>query len=191
MPRPRGFEEDDVLDRAMAVFWAKGFEAATLDDLEAATGLGRGSLYGAFGDKRRLFLRSMEHYLEAAMAGPASRLTEATGKAGLLAFFREVVDGATGERGRRGCMVTNCAIELAAHDPEAAAQVVRHLDRLEGQFLRVVESAQMKGEIAAEREPRHIARLLVACLQGLLVLSKARPDRAWLDDAVHAVETCL
>jgi TetR/AcrR family transcriptional repressor of nem operon len=191
MPRPRGFEEGDVLDRAMALFWAKGFEAATLDELEAATGLGRGSLYAAFGDKRHLFLRSIEHYLEAAMAGPASRLQPEGGKGALIAFFREVLDAATCDRQPRGCMVTNCAVELAARDAEVAARVATHLGRLERRLLAVIAAAQAQGEIAPDREPRQLARLLVACLEGLLVLAKARSDRAWLDDAVRAVAAVL
>ena len=191
MARPRQFAVDEVLDQAMAAFWVKGYEATTLDDIEIATGLGRGSLYGAFGCKRTLFLLAVERYLKTAIDRSIAVLDPAVGKAAITTFFRRAIDEALADRQRRGCMLTNCAVELAAHDREVAVSVGHHLDRLERVFARVIESAQARGEIKGGQSPERLARLLVATVQGLQVLARARPDPAWLDDIVQALDSSL
>ncbi|MFO1035728.1 MAG: TetR/AcrR family transcriptional regulator [Geminicoccaceae bacterium] len=192
MSRPRAFDEEAVLDRAMSVFRSKGFEGATLDELELATGLGRGSLYCAFGDKRQLFLRVFDRYVgEMGRCGVAKLTAPDAGRSAILDFFRCAVRDAVADRERHGCLVTNCAVELAAEDPEMGARVARELDRFERAFETAVRIAQGKGEIPHSRDPRRVARFLTVCLQGLQVLARARPDPAWLDDVVAAVEDAL
>ena len=192
MARPREFDETEVLGRALEVFRAKGFDGATLDDLEAGTGLRRASLYGAFGDKRSLFHKAVGHYLETSLRERLAPLEAPdAGRAAILAVFRNLARSAIGDRERRGCLMTNCSIELAARDPEVACQVARKLDRAERAFVHAVRSAQARGEIAAGRDPVRLGRFLAVCMEGLLVLAKVRPDAAWLDDAVAALDEAL
>src|ERR1041385_4893582 len=135
MARPREFDADSALESAMQVFWAKGYEATSLDDLCAATGLSRSSLYGAFGDKRDLLLRSLDRYSERGSARIAATLEKAaTLREGLAAVLNEFIDQIVAGPGRRGCFVGNCAAELARHDREAMARVRASLARNEGIF---------------------------------------------------------
>jgi len=192
MARPREFDEEEVLGRALEVFHAKGFDGATLDELEQATGLGRGSLYGAFGDKRALFLRALALYLDTALRERMARLQcPEAGKAEIVALFRGVARDALGDRERKGCMVTNCSIELADRDPDLACQAARSLDLFERAFAGAIRQAQARGDIGAGRDPVRLARFLTVCMEGMLVLARVRPDAAWLDDAVSAVEEAL
>jgi TetR/AcrR family transcriptional repressor of nem operon len=192
MSRPRAFEEETVLERALGQFWKAGYEGTTIGALEAATGLGRGSLYAAFGDKRQLFLRAFEHYLERAADERLARLQRPeAGRADLVAFFREVAHDGLADRARKGCLVTNCAVEMAASDVDVAARVGRHLDRFERLIEQVVRQAQARGEIAPGRDPVRLARFLVVCLQGMQVLARARPDACWLEDVARAVDEAL
>lgn len=192
MARPRGFDEDEVLETALGVFWRKGFEGTTIEDLELATGLGRGSLYCAFGGKRELFLRAFTRYHEGkAERGLGHLAQEGAGRAAIKAVFRDACHTALADRDRRGCMVTNCAVELAAEDMEVAALVARYLDRVERAFERAVRQGQERGEIDLRRDPVRLARFLTVCLQGVQVLARARPDVAWLDDLVVAVDEAL
>lgn len=192
MARPREFDEEEVLGRALEVFHAKGFDGATLDELEQATGLGRGSLYGAFGDKRALFLRALALYLDTALRERMARLQcPEAGKAEIVALFRGVARDALGDRERKGCMVTNCSIELADRDPDLACQAARSLDLFERAFAGAIRQAQTRGDIGAGRDPVRLARFLTVCMEGMLVLARVRPDAAWLDDAVSAVEEAL
>ena len=192
MARPREFDEEEVLGRALEVFHAKGFDGATLDELEQATGLGRGSLYGAFGDKRALFLKALALYLDTALRERMARLQcPEAGKAEIVALFRGVARDALGDRERKGCMVTNCSIELADRDPDLACQAARSLDLFERAFAGAIRQAQAGGDIGAGRDPVRLARDLTVCMEGMLVLARVRPDAAWLDDAVSAVEEAL
>jgi TetR/AcrR family transcriptional repressor of nem operon len=192
MARPREFDEEEVLTRALDVFRAKGFEGATLDELEQATGLRRGSLYGAFGDKRALFLKALGRYLDTCLRDRLAALAcPGAGRAAIVGFFEVLARDATADRERKGCLVTNCSIELTDRDPDLACQAARSLDLFEHGFAAAVRAAQEKGEISPAWDPVRLARFLTVCMEGMLVLARARPDAAWLDDAVAAVDEAL
>ena len=192
MGRPREFDVDAALDRALQVMWAKGYESASLDDLCDATGLGRSSLYAAFGDKRALYLRALERYEEAA----AQRVNDALARPvpvreSIAAFLGRLIDDIVAGPGRRGCFIGNCAAELARGDREAAAHVRRSHGRIETAFRDALARAQARGEIEAEADPRALARFLTSGIQGLRLVGKANPDRAVLDDIAAVMLRCL
>lgn len=185
MARPREFERDVVLDRAMKVFWSRGYQATSIQHLVQRMGIQRGSLYGAFGDKRALFFAAMERYdrvmtakLLAALDAPGSGLDA------IRRFFRLKVEAAQ-ERGRpRGCLVTNSATELASRDRGTASRIGATLGKIEAAFHRAVVRAQQAGEIDPARDPRALARFLTSSAQGLSVMAKTSPDRSPLEDIV-------
>lgn len=192
MARPREFDLDAVLERAMQVFWAKGYEATSLDDLCKATGLGRSSLYAAFGDKHALLLRSLDRY-EALSAG---RIATALARPlpireAIAALLAEFVDQVAAGPGRRGCFIGNCAAELARHDRDALARVRRSLERTEAQFRDALARAKARGELSARANPTALARFLAAGIHGLRLVGKASPDRAALDDIAAVMLRCL
>jgi TetR/AcrR family transcriptional repressor of nem operon len=113
------------------------------------------------------------------------------GRAEILDVFRTLAREAAGDRERKGCLVTNCSIELADRDPDLAYQAARSLDLLERAFADAARRAQARGEIAATRDPIRLARFLAVCMEGMLVLARIRPDAAWLDDAVGAIDEAL
>jgi TetR/AcrR family transcriptional repressor of nem operon len=177
-----------VLDRAMRVFWSRGYEATSIRHLVERMGIQRGSLYGAFGDKRGLFFAAIEHY-DRVMTGRLLATLDAPGS-GLEAirrFFRLKVELAQ-ERGRpRGCLVTNSAAELASRDRGTASRVGATLGKIETAFYRAVVRAQKVGEIDPARDARALARFLTSSAQGLSVMAKTSPDRATLDDIVRII----
>ncbi|MGD9510522.1 MAG: TetR/AcrR family transcriptional regulator [Geminicoccaceae bacterium] len=192
MARPREFDEERVLQAALEVFRAKGFDGATLSELEQATGLGRGSLYGAFGDKRALFHKVLGRYLTSSLDERLAVLDRpGAGRAAIVALFRGIARDAGCDRERKGCLMTNCSVELADRDPELACHAARGFDRFERAFATAIRGAQARGEVAAGRDPVRLARFLTITMEGMLVLARVRPDPAWLDDAVAAVEDCL
>ncbi len=192
MARPREFEVQTVLDRAMKVFWAKGYESTSLDDLCEATGLGRSSLYAAFGDKHELYLTTLRHYedeavvrITAALAGPH------TIRESIAMLLGRMTDDIVAGPGRRGCFIGNCAGELARNDPNASAHVRRALDRIESVFRDALSRAQARGEIAESADVNALARFLTASFQGLRLIGKARPERAVLDDIAAVMLRCI
>jgi TetR/AcrR family transcriptional repressor of nem operon len=186
--RPRQFERDVVLDRAIRVFWSRGYEATSIEQLVARMGIQRGSLYATFGDKRALFFAAIERYDRVVTAELLSILDEpASGKAAIERFFRRKVELAVAPGRPRGCLVTNSAAELASRDRDTGARVGAILTKLEAAFRRAVVRAQKAGEIDPRRNPQALARFLTSSAQGLSVMAKAFPDRAALDDVVEVI----
>ena len=169
----------------MRVFWSHGYEATSIRHLLERMGIQRGSLYGAFGDKRRLFFAAIEHY-DRVMTGRLLATLDAPGSPlnAIRRFFRLKVTLAQ-EPGRpRGCLVTNSAAELASRDRGAAGRIGVTLGRIEAAFFRAVIRAQQAGEIDPRRNARALARFLTSSTQGLSVMAKASADRATLEDIV-------
>jgi TetR/AcrR family transcriptional repressor of nem operon len=186
--RQKEFDRSVALDRAMAVFWTKGFEATSIEDLVARMGIQRGSLYGTFGSKRALFLAALDRY----QRGVAKELFDAleqpgSGTEAIRRFFLLKIAGSL-ERGRPlGCLLTNSAVELARRDPGASAKVAASLAGLEDAFHRALVRAETAGEIERGRDLRALARFLTSSAQGLSVMARAAPDRSLLEDVVKVV----
>ena len=169
----------------MRAFWSRGYEATSIQHLVERTGIQRGSLYGAFGDKRALFLAAIEHY-DRVMTGKLLATLDAPGSGlgAIRRFFRLKVDAAQERSRPRGCLVTNSATELAPRDRRTASRIGATLGRIEAAFHRAVIRGQQAGEIDPERDARALARFLTSSAQGLSVMAKASPERAPLEDIV-------
>jgi AcrR family transcriptional regulator len=185
MPRPRTFDEDRAVDAAMRTFWANGYEATTTEDLCAATGLGRSSIYNAFSSKHELFRRSLLRYVEM-MTTTQLGILEDEGRPPverLRALFSAVIDGemATRRDGRSiGCLTVNTTVELAGRDPEAAEIVGRDGERRAAALRIVIAAAQRGGEITSGRDADALARYLNAVIGGMRVAGQGGADRAAL-----------
>jgi TetR/AcrR family transcriptional repressor of nem operon len=192
MARPREFDVDAALERAMQVFWAKGYEAASLDDLCDATGLSRSSLYAAFGDKRNLLLQTLSHYVDNGSERIAKTLADKVPfRAALACLLTEFIDAIVAGPGRRGCFIGNCAAEIARNDRTAMAHIRDALARNEGYFRDALVAALARGELPPKADPAALARFLTASIQGLRLVGKANPDRAALDDIAAVILRCL
>ena len=191
MARPREFDADSVLERATRVFWTKGFESSSLDDLCEATGLNRSSLYAAFGAKRDLYLSALARYEDGAAARIAAALHGKPIRKGVKAFLDALIDSIVAGPGRRGCFIGNCAAEMARLDPGAAARVRRSLERIESSFRAGLDEARARGDLADDADPAALARFLTAGIQGLRLVGKANPDRAVLNDIAGTMLRCL
>lgn len=192
MGRPRTFDERQALDRALEVFWAKGYEAASLSDLTQAMGLSKSSFYHAFGSKHDAFLAAIDRYGSTVAAKLAEDLRrDRPARAAIAAVFETAVEQAVGAGDRRGCFIGNCAAEVAASDPAAAERIVVGLRRIENAFHDAILRGQATGEISRRHDPRALARYLTSSLNGLRVVAKANPDTAALRDVVRIALTAL
>jgi TetR/AcrR family transcriptional regulator, transcriptional repressor for nem operon len=192
MARPREFEPDVVLDRAMRIFWSRGYEATSVQDLVDHMGIQRGSLYATFGDKRALFLAAIERYDRVVTTKLLAALDEpASGLEAIRRFFRLKIEWALAANRPRGCLVTNSTTELASRDRRTANQLGAVLRKIEAAFQRAVVRAQQAGEIDPTRDPRALARFLTSSAQGLSVMAKTLPERTMLEDIVEVTLTVL
>ncbi len=183
MARPREFDHDRVVDRAVEVFWRKGFEATSIQDLVEATGLNRGSLYNTFGDKAGLFEAVFGRYMATAPTQPVVAAAETGPPRQVIGeFFARLVEFGASDPERRGCLMTNTAAGMAARDKDVAARVAAAFQGLEDALFRLIKRGQETGEIAPWRDPRALARFLVAAAQGLRITAKVNRNRAALEN---------
>jgi TetR/AcrR family transcriptional regulator, transcriptional repressor for nem operon len=182
MARPREFDEATALNAAIDCFWHRGYEATSVRDLAAAMGLSGPSLYNAFGDKRALFVRSLEHYLDCSPRARIKRLEASLPpEIAVRRFIEEIIDRSLSDPERRGCFLINSALEVAPHDEELRALIAGRLGEIEAFFRRSIERAQSNGTVPANRSAKDLARLLLGVLLGIRVLARSKPDRALLE----------
>jgi AcrR family transcriptional regulator len=182
MARPREFDEDEVLDRALATFWEHGYEGTSIDELVAATGLGRASLYGAFGDKEKIFAKALDRYC--ARMGDSLSIggSEPSARVALGRLVRALVLKSSPKSGPRGCFLLSTAVGGDA--PAAAREAYAdYTSRLECALTALVRRGQESGELARTADAPSVARMLVVLLQGIAASARAGRTKAQLEAA--------
>jgi TetR/AcrR family transcriptional regulator, transcriptional repressor for nem operon len=186
MARPKEFDDAAVLDSAIDCFRLRGYHATSVRDLAASMGVAGTSLYNSFGDKRALFIKALERYIDRSVRTRLRRLEEShPPKQVIGAFFKEVIDRSLNDRSRRGCLLINSAIEISPHDPKLGSQIALHIGEIEEFFRRTIRAAQADGSVEAGLNVKDIARLLLGVLLGIRLLARSRPERALLEGMVR------
>ena len=184
--RPRAYQPEVALARALDVFWKEGFAGTSLDDLSAATGMNRPSLYGAFGDKRELYIKSYEAYRDRARV----RMSEAFAadlpmREMLESIYSIALDMyLSGKEGPRGCFTVMTAASEAVFDPVIRELVTRGLVDMDRFFARIFRRAQERGELPPSADPQVLAHLASGTLHTVAVRARAQVPRAELDAIV-------
>ncbi|HKG15074.1 MAG TPA: TetR/AcrR family transcriptional regulator [Pyrinomonadaceae bacterium] len=192
MARHKEFDRDEALQRAMQVFWSRGYEATSVGDLVEHMGINRQSLYDTFGDKHSLYLQALDRYREIE-GRKVFELLEQPGpvKRALRQLFQGVVECSLGGGERRGCFVGNATSELAGRCKETAEKACGSMAAAEEALYRALLRGKREGEIKGVRDPRAVARFLYSSLQGLQLMSKATKDRKTLEDVVRVTLSVL
>ena len=192
MARNKEFDRDEALHKAMEVFWSRGYEAASIQDLVQHMGINRQSIYDTFGDKHALYLQALDRTREVE-GRKVLELLERPGsvKRNLRQLFEGVVEKALCDRQRRGCFMGNAASELAGRCKDTAARTGSNMTATEEAFYRTLLRGKKEGELEHVRAPRAVARFLCSSLQGLVLMAKATRDRKTLDDVVKVTLSIL
>lgn len=190
MARTKEFDPDAALQSALELFWERGYEATSMADLVEHLGVARASLYATFGNKHELYLKALERY------GEQSTVVEELSQPGpalpaVRALVRRFADESACDDLRRGCFVTNTAVELAPHDPDLGRRVERSWDNVETALTSALLRARAQGELPAGRDPAGLARMLLVLMQGMRVMGKAAPSPARLRDAADQALSLL
>ena len=185
MARPREFDEATVLDAAMQCFWAQGYESTSVKDLIERTGLTAASLYNAYGDKRAMFRTALDHYIENSIGARLQRSEARPPRDAIRSFFDDILRRSLSDREHKGCMIVNCALEMAPHDKEFRETIVETLGRLESFFLNCVERGQADGTITSAVPAVGLAQHLLGVLMGVRVLARVRPERPLLEGVIN------
>lgn len=189
--RPREFDEREVLERAMNLFWARGYERVALSELQQQMGISRQSLYDAFGSKRELFIRTIEHYRATQLAQALAMLSR---EGSPLENVRAVVrffDQLASDPSCRGCLVANALVEIAPHDPEIAELLRETLELLRESIERALRAAHEGGELAPRKAPEQLSLALTNALMGMAVTGRLPTGRPMLRGITDATLSML
>ncbi|WP_322102283.1 TetR/AcrR family transcriptional regulator [Paraburkholderia sp. J41] len=184
MARPREFDEEAVLDATMQCFWQFGYEATSVKDLSARTGLTAASLYNAYGDKRGLFQAALDRYVNESIGKRIRRCEALPPLEAIHAFFDEILHRSLHDRQHKGCMLVNSALEVAPHDAEFQKIIAGVLGRIERFFLGRLRAGQADGTISRAQTAEVFSRHLLGVLMGVRVLARVRPQKALLQGTV-------
>jgi len=192
MARPKEFDEERALAAALEVFWEKGYEATSVQDLTARMGIQKASLYNTFGDKHALFVRALGTYSAESLEWYRNQLDRpGSVRDALETLFGKLTEGRDRDDSCRGCLCVNSAVELAHHDPAIAALLERYHQVQEELFRRALERGQARSEIPGDLNSTATARFLLNVIAGLGVARKARSSQAQLDDIVRVTLSVL
>ena len=173
-PRSKQFDPEEALERALEVFWRDGYDATSVAGLVTAMGINRFSLYDTFGDKENLFLLALERYGQRLCESLKVLESRPTGIEGVTAYFQEAGRRLRSDPGG-GCLLTNCAVEVAGSHQRAKVILLSFLERIEEAFHTALVRSRSDGELRSGLAPRDGARFLVVSLQGLAVLARVGP----------------
>ncbi len=175
MPRKKQFDPERALQQAMELFWEKGFEATSIQDLLDRLGINRFSLYDTFQGKRELFEAALERYLATQVTPLLKEMDRReAGVAGIHHYFELTLARLTGPAGWWGCLMVNTAVEMAPHDRAAGRRVARYMEALEGAFYQALVRARKTGEVEGHRPARTLARFLAGTVVSLNVQARTR-----------------
>lgn len=192
MARPRKFEEADVVRAARDAFWRTGYAGTSLDDLSAATGLGKGSLYNTFGGKEDLFRRSFTDYCDDSLAGITRRLAgPGRGLDRVLAYLEGFADGTADDEDRVGCMLAKSTAELSSTHPEVVTEAHRTLQHIEDLLTRCLTDAQQEGDLDPAADAAALAGLLLTTTRGMEAVWKAGASPDSLHRTVATIAALL
>ena len=190
MVRHKEFDPDEAVGDAMALFWERGYEATSVQDLVERTGVGRRSMYDTFGDKHSLYLRALDRYMELAESGfRRAADTAPDGLSAIRGLFRALLE-ASGEDSR-GCLVVNSATELGPSDDDAADRLRRHLDGSRALLGEQIRRGQADGSVTDRIDPGTLTAVAFNAWLGIRVEVRARIPRPGIVHDVEGLMTLL
>jgi len=186
MARNREFDPKAALEKAMKLFWKKGYTDTSIDDLVETTGVSRYGLYGEFGSKRELFLASLDHYQDTAVKEyfgiveqPGAGLRE------IRAYCEKLVDIYSQPAGKLGCLVCNTATDIAPHDKGVEKKVKFAIERMTAGFGLALKNAKKRGEVRNDLDIKQAADFLTGTLLGASVMARSGAGKQMIGNTVE------
>jgi len=192
MARTKDFDENEVLAKAVHLFWLNGYNGTSMQDLVDGLGISRSSLYDTYGDKHTLFLKSLENYKKTvsvkmeAIVGGANSAKDAV--KGLLEF---TIGELLSDKEHKGCFLVNAAVEIAPHDQEVNKIICQSDREVEEYFYRAIKNGQENGEIANKQDPRALAGFILNNIKGVRVTAKSVNDKNLFRDIIDLTMSVL
>ncbi len=173
MPRVKTYDEEEVLNRALELFWKKGFHDTSMQDLVDHLKISRAGIYSSFTDKATLFEKALEQYISGGFNQMKAYFSNRSDtKQALVDFFMDMASESDAEAGRRGCFVVNSTTELALENGQVRTTLATHRTRVVELFKEVITQAQANNEISKDKNPEVLASLLYTHMNGIRVISR-------------------
>lgn len=185
MARLKEFDRNDVLKKAMWIFWEKGYNGTSVNDLTCAMSISRSSLYETFGDKDALFLEALQNYLDKNSQKRTEILSSAkTVNEGMNKYFNNVMTFLLSDNNPGGCFLTNTLTDLGTLNEEIKSIIKLNLEKQEDDFYNFFEKGRQNGEISSDKDSRALARFVIGITRGISAISKLQKDQKVLEDIV-------
>lgn len=185
MARTKEFDKEAILDKAVDLFWFKGYNGSSMQDVVDTLGLSRSSLYDTFGDKRQLYLAALERYRIQAAGGLIDMVNNSKNTVrSLEKIFDMLVNNSFNDRLPRGCFMVNSAVELAPHDRDIDKIVRDNMLDIENAFFQLLKKGQDSGEVSKDADARALARFFFNSISGLRVAAKSGVEKKVYKDIV-------
>ena len=192
MARTREFNPDDVLDKAMRLFWEKGYEATSMAELEKVLCINKFSIYNTFGNKHALFLAALNRYADRMSGHLIKALTQdVDGLNSIRRFFDVIEQNILSQPKPIGCFMVNSGMERGACDAEIMNKVQSVNRKVEDALYHCLADAQKKGEISKDSNLQEFARFLVTLYQGMIAVAKGEQDVRTVQSSIRFVKYLL
>lgn len=185
MARTKEFDETEVLDKAVELFWTHGYNATSANDLVKHLGLSRSSLYSTYGDKRTLFIKSLHRYRKKQVGAMLQMIANSDNTATVIAkMFELVIKQDVRAKVPKGCLMVSSAIELAPHDSEIAQIVQANENDIEGALKLAIDKGKERGDVTSTHSSSSLAKFLYNNVSGLRVALKSKVEETSLQEVV-------
>ncbi|MDT3404031.1 TetR/AcrR family transcriptional regulator [Mucilaginibacter terrae] len=192
MARTKDFDENEVLCKAIQLFWHKGYNATSMQDLVDGLGISRSSLYDTYTDKHTLFLKALESYQTKGAAKIQGIINEGNPtKETIKKLLQLATNDLTADAQQRGCFMVNAEIEVASSDEEVNQMVCKNDQQMEEAFYQVIKRGQDNGEIKNSRDARALSRFILNTLKGMRVSAKSISDKVFFEDIINLTVSVL
>jgi len=192
MARTKDFDENEVLTKAIQIFWYKGYNGTSMQDLVDGLGISRSSLYDTYTDKHTLFVKALESYQNSG-AGKIQEIINNSGSA--KDIVKRLLEFATnellGDKQQKGCFMVNAEVEVAPHDAEVNSLVCKNDQQMEEAFYQVIKKGQDSGEIKNQQDARALSRFIFNTVKGMRVTAKSITDKSVFDDIIKLTISAL
>lgn len=178
MVRSLAFNREEALDKAMLLFWRRGYVETSVQDLLSEMGINRGSLYSTFGDKKTVFIEALDRYdqlssdITGALLSDASDLNTDNLSVILRNFFDVIVLNNTKQANLTGCMLSNTIVELSVTEPELCALAAKSMSKVRDRFEKLFVKAKAQNALATDQDPKDLAFFFLNCIHGLRISAK-------------------
>lgn len=192
MARTKDFDENEVLSKAIQVFWCKGYNATSMQDLVDALGISRSSLYDTYTDKHTLFIKALERYQregnqQIQEIADQNDLAKNT----IIKLLKLTISESACVKEQKGCFMLNAEVEVAPHDAEVNKIVCTNDQYMENIFCQVIKKGQASGELKNKQDAGALARFIFNAVKGMRVTAKSSPDRSIFDDIIKLTVSVL